>query len=379
MARHHLGRTAADVETVVRDLVAVHSSDPTTPYLALWSRVPAFRIADLEHALYDDRSLWRLHAMRRTLFVVPTDRAPTIRAACAADVAAAERRRLEGWVAAAGVGDAAAWLRDVEDRTVAALADGRPRRTKELATLVEGLSLQVVVGSGKWATTTPLSSRLLFLAAMDGRVVRGRPAGTWRSSQYHWVDARAWFGPGLSDAPAAGGPAAARADLARWWLQAHGPATATDLRWWTGWPVRATQAALAAVGAVEVDLDGSATGWILPDDVEASAESAADVALLPALDPTAMGWKERDWYLGDHAAALFDSNGNAGPTVWVDGRIVGAWGQRPGGEVATRLLEDVGRSATRRVAEEAAALEAWCGGTTAVPRFPSPLGRELAR
>ena len=35
-----------------------------------------------------------------------------------------------------------------------------------------------------------------------------------------------------------------------------------------------------------------------------------------------MGWRERVWYLGDHAKMLFDTNGNAGPTVWVDGRVM---------------------------------------------------------
>ena len=39
---------------------------------------------------------------------------------------------------------------------------------------------------------------------------------------------------------------------------------------------------------------------------------------------TFMGWKERDWFLGEHAEPLFDRNGNAGPTVWRDGRVVGS-------------------------------------------------------
>ena len=72
------------------------------------------------------------------------------------------------------------------------------------------------------------------------------------------------------------------------------------------------------------------------------------VALLPALDPTTMGWQARDWYLGSHKAQLFDRNGNAGPTIWLDGRIVGGWAIRDAGEVVTGLLEDVGREAETR-------------------------------
>ena len=57
------------------------------------------------------------------------------------------------------------------------------------------------------------------------------------------------------------------------------------------------------------------------------------MALLPVLDPTVMGWKERGFYLGPHGPALFDRNGNAGTTAWVDGRIVGCWVQDAEGVV----------------------------------------------
>ena len=74
-----------------------------------------------------------------------------------------------------------------------------------------------------------------------------------------------------------------------------------------------------------------------------------------------MGWKEREWYLGDHAPALFDRAGNAGPTVWWDGRIVGGWVQRRDGEVVYRLLEDVGGDALAAIDADAAAVQDWLG------------------
>jgi hypothetical protein len=102
------------------------------------------------------------------------------------------------------------------------------------------------------------------------------------------------------------------------------------------------------------------------------------VALLPSLDPTTMGWQQRGWYLGEHGRALFDRNGNAGPTVWVDGRIVGGWAQRRSGEVVYELLEDTGGVAATAVAEAAAELESWLGPMRITPRFPTPLQKELA-
>jgi hypothetical protein len=90
-----------------------------------------------------------------------------------------------------------------------------------------------------------------------------------------------------------------------------------------------------------------------------------------------MGWKERDWFLGGHAAALFDRSGNIGPTIWCDGRIVGGWAQRPGGELAYRLLEDVGTEATAAVEPTLDRLTGWIGGVKVTPRFRTPLEREL--
>ena len=131
-----------------------------------------------------------------------------------------------------------------------------------------------------------------------------------------------------------------------------GPGTAADIKWWLGSTVAAVRRALADLGAVEVDLDGQ-TGYLLPDDQEATDPIEPWAALLPPLDPTTMGWIERDWYLGPHKAQLFDTSGNAGPTAWWDGRIVGGWRQSDNGEVACRCSRtsaprDSARSSGRR-------------------------------
>ena len=127
---------------------------------------------------------------------------------------------------------------------------------------------------------------------------------------------------------------------------------------------------------MEVDLDGG-SALVLADDVDVEPETEPWVALLPALDPTVMGWTERQWYLGDHRSALFDRNGNAGPTIWSDGRVVGGWAQRKDGEIVVRLLEDVGAEVEAQVAESAASLQQLYGDVRAIPRFRTPLEREL--
>lgn len=375
VARHHLGKRADDVPAAVRALVALHSSDPISPFLALRARTSDFTIDALEDALYDDRTLWRLHAMRRTLFVVRADEAAVFQVAASQDVAASERRRVRRWVAAErGEGDVDGWLREVERNVLDVLRDAGTMTTRELASAVPELETEITLGSGKWARRSTLASRLLVLMAMDGTIVRSRPSGTWRSSQYRWADASSWF----QDTPAALDAEQARAELTRRYLYSYGPATLDDMRWWTGWTVRRARRALEDVAAVTVDLDSGDDGYVLPEDLAPVDVDVRHVSLLPGLDPTPMGWKQRNWYLGPDASALFDGNGNVGPTVWVDGAVAGGWGQRPNGDVAFRLLRDVGADAARRVAEAADALAKWMGGTVATPRFRSPVERELS-
>jgi hypothetical protein len=149
-----------------------------------------------------------------------------------------------------------------------------------------------------------------------------------------------------------------------------------DVRWWTGWTARDVAQALRDAGAVDVELE-EGPGVALADDLDAVPEPEPWVALLPALDPTVMGWIGRRWFLGDHGPALFDRTGNAGPTVWCDGRVVGGWVQRRDGQVVFRLLEDVGSDAGRAIEEAAERLTAWIGAVRVTPRFRTPLEREL--
>ena len=55
------------------------------------------------------------------------------------------------------------------------------------------------------------------------------------------------------------------------------------------------------------------------------------------------------WQPGLRESALFDRNGNVGPTVWLDGRIVGGWGQRPDHRIDYRILEEVDADAARLI------------------------------
>ena len=372
--RHFLGGPAESIAGIAANLVGLHATDPATPYLTLWARMPDFVVADLDTELYERRALVKHLAMRRTLWMVRAEDLPLIQAAASERVADNERRRLVADVQKAGVADDGdEWL----DRACAAvlrhLTEHGPASAKELRAALPELAGTYDPAPGKrWGGDTPLAPRVLTVLSVFGDIVRGPNDGPWTVSRPRWAAAAQWL---TAAEPAAAEPA--RAGLVRTWLRAFGPATVTDVKWWFGNTLTWARHALHDVDAVEVDLAGT-PGFALPDDLE--VEPAVDpwCALLPGLDVTTMGWYDRDWYLGGHRAQVFDTTGNGGPTAWWDGRIVGGWGQDADGKVELRLLEDVGCEAKRALTRRADGLTEWLGGVRVSPRFPSPLSKGWA-
>ncbi|TWD75055.1 winged helix DNA-binding protein [Kribbella amoyensis] len=380
--RHRLAPSsrAADAVQATESLVVLHATDPATVHLSVAARVPGSDVTTTESALYDDRALIRMLGMRRTVFVAPTPFAPVIQAACTDDIAVKQRKLLVKHLTEAGVSPdadgAGRWLRAVEESTATALTLRGSATAQELSQDEPRLRTRLAMATGKSYAAQPyVTSRVLFQLAAEGRIVRGRPLGTWLSGQHQWSPAEKWLPGGLGDKPPAD---EARARLARAWLDSFGPGTLADLQWWSGWTLGQTRKALKEVEAVEVDLDGT-VGYVLPGDEAPEVEVEPWVAFLPSLDPTPMGWKDRGWYLGEHKSRLFDQTGNIGPTVWADGRIVGGWGQPESGEVRFQLLEDVGAETADQIEAEAGRWTSWLAGVRVTPRFRSPLEKILSQ
>lgn len=373
LARRHLLSpdtiTGSGADAAAR-LIGLHGTDPATPYLSLWARVPGFEVGDLHDALYHQRVLVKHLAMRRTLWVIDAADLPVMQAAASDRVAAVERRRLIADAAKAGLPES--WPDTACTAVLAHLAAHGPTSARELRVALPALAGSHDAAPGKpWGGETPLAPRVLTVLGVSGHIVRGPNDGGWTVSRPRWTLTEDWLGS-PSEPVSAG---AAAAELVRRWLSAFGPATVTDVKWWFGNTLTWARAALREVGAVEVDLGDGEVGWALPDDLEPEPDVEPWAALLPSLDVTPMGWSQRDWYLGEHRAHVFDRNGNAGPTAWWDGRVVGGWGQDADGRVELHLLDDPGRDGRRALTQRATELTEWLADVRVRPRFPSPLSR----
>ena len=355
-------------------LVGYHATDPMTVFLSAHARTGA-SIRDIERAMYDERSLVRILVMRGTMFSMPPDLAAVAFAACTSKSATKLRTALLKVLDRTEVtGDLDAWLADVEARTVAAVSDAGEALGSELADAVPQLQVTFEAAPGKpYNSVIRLTSRVLNLLAAQGHIVRGRPKGSAISSQYRWAPLSAWIEGGLTpmDRPAA------IAELVRRWLGTYGPGTIDDLKWWTGLTKTEVRKAVAAISAVEVQLEDG-VGYVLSDDRDPVGPVDSGALLLPSLDPTPMGWFERGWFGGSRGNRYYDRNGNICPTVWWDGRIVGAWVQRRSDGQIVFDLEDVSPEARLAIDEAAHRTAAFLGDIVVKPRFPSALDKALA-
>lgn len=377
VVRQGLFEPASDVVEASRSVVALHSSDPATVFLSVWARVSDFETEDLEQALYEQKSLLRLLGMRRTMWVVPTELAAAVNSSSTAALAAPQRRRTIEMIETGGVtDDGERWLEDVSHKVLESLEQRGEATARELKEDVPELAAKFVAykKDGSVMGEFGVSTRVLFLLATEAEVVRARPLGSWVSSQYRWTTMGNWLGRPLAKPP----KSESQDDVVRRWLSRFGPGTEKDLKWWTGWPVTQVRKSLERVGAEEVHLD-EGIGYVLDDDLDPVAAPGPSIALLPSLDATTMGWKERDWYLDDaHVDRLYDRSGNAGPTIWVNGRVVGGWAQTDSGSIAYEIFSDVGSEADAAVAQRAADLEQWLGETNVTARFRSRHDKALS-
>jgi hypothetical protein len=292
--RQRLHRPRGGPADVVRDLLGVQAQDQPAARLALRARGRGFAAADVDAALASGELViaW---LMRGTLHLVAREDHGWLLALTAPARLTANRRRL----AQEGVPPADA-ERAVE-RIVAALRDDGPLPRRALAERLDAEGIR---------TAGQAMPHLLMLAALRGRIVLAGAVFT------------AW-----SEPPRAPDDAA-RAELARRYLTAHGPATERDLAAWSGLALRDARAGLSAIAG---ELRELGDGLV---DLAAAPRSSGRLppALLGAFDPYLLGWRDRGFAVAaEHARRVHPGGGILRAVAVDDGRVIGTWRRGRGG------------------------------------------------
>ena len=373
--RHGLAERLESVESATAAMTCLHATEPASVHLAAQARTGCTR-EQVDVALYETRSVVKQLAMRRTVFVFPRDLLPAVWGSAAARVAVQQRGQLARDVVKAGItADGPGWVAEQTAAVHDLLRAEGAMTTARLRAALPALEARLTYSPGKsYGGELPIAPRVLTTLAASGVIVRGENAGGWKTSRPLWAAVEDWLPDVAAPLPEHEG----YASLVASWLRTFGPGTEDDLVWWLGATKAAVRRALGDVGAVPVRLDGASTGYLLPEDLDEVPRPEPWAALLPALDPTTMGWKERSWYLGPHASVLFDRNGNGGPTAWWCGRIVGGWRQDPDGTVVVVPAEPLPEVAARALQDRAEELTGWFAGDVVRSIYQSPLVRATA-
>lgn len=383
--QHLLAPGAAGVAQVTRDLVALHATDPTAPYLSLCARLPGFERQALDGALYTRRELVRNTCMRATLHAVPGDELPFFLQAFAGQHAA-EVRALQAILVQAGIcheDEAPACLQGLQRRVLGAIAARETSTVRDLGQAVPELAARVRHSAGRaYEGEFSVGSRLIPVLCAQGLLVRTRPQGTWRSNLYEYALLSRWL-PQID--PSSVAPPEAQAWLVRRYLAAFGPATPDDIQWWTGFARGEMEGALRSLqpALARVALAGLGDGFLmLAEDLRQlrhfALPAAPYVSLLPGLDPYIMGYRDRRRFLApEHQAKVFDRAGNAMPTVWTGGRVVGVWRERTDGSIAYGLFAPVKPAEEALLSQEVRQRERFYAGEFIPARTSTPFFRAL--
>lgn len=363
-----------DIEAIVKSLVGLHSSDPATVFLSCLARMQNPSVQAIEKALYEDRRVVRHHAMRRTIWVMTRRTTRLAHAATTAKIAAVERKRtLASMELSSDISNGEFWLDAAEDEVIELLAGGS-MNTREIGLALPHLAVPLEFGSSKHSATLNAHTKVLQGAGFNGTLVRGKPAHSWNSAEYPWSTAEQWLGEpivGLDKRDSAG-------ELVDHWLRRFGPATETDIVWWLGDTKTLVRNALADIDAVPVLLENGEEAWVAAGDTADVAQPSPWVRLLPGLDPTSMGWKQRDFYIDpSHMHDMFDQFGNIGPAIWADGQVVGGWVQRDDASIVYRLFTKLSSTHASLLDDAVDQMQRAVGDVVVKPRFPARMQKSL--
>ena len=364
LARHHLGgpSSSSPVAKVAADMMGAQAQVVQAAMMSLRARTRTPR-AEMEGALWRKRTLVRGWAMRRTLFLLPSDDFPMF-------VRGTSRRPEYNYRYALKRAASKVKLDRLLELTFEELTEPTTRRG--LASALKSLGYRVYSRAGggwgdsravPWVEVGSSSLPVGFLIhtmaakyALCSGPNEGNEATYVRADRWlpHWKDVKR---------------DEAELELLLRYLRAFGPATVADYAIWVGMYIRdAKEVWSKASGRIApVDVEGQGA-WALASDVpllEGAKLTGPNVHLLPFFDSFILGHRShRNIVDESNHTKVYRPQGWVSPVLLVDGRAAGVWSFKEDKgtlEVAVSPFSELPRAALQGVRDEASGLAEFLG------------------
>jgi hypothetical protein len=333
MERQALSEPATDLRPaeIVRVMCGAHAEVLSAAELSIGRRIAGATRADIQRALWEERTLVKTFGPRGTIHLLPTADLPTWTGALSALPSSVPAHPepvrftpAQADEVMAAIGDA---LRDA-DLTVDELTEAIAERLGPWAVEQTMAAFQGFWPRWRQLTSTAAHRGLLCFGPNRGRKVT-------YTNPHRLL-------PGFRPED---GSATVRTLVTRY-LFAYGPATPQDFAKWLGIPARyAVELFEGLAGELErVELDGE-PGWTQLGDTRTPAQAHRGIRLLPYFDAYVVASQpRRRLFPGAAATRALTPTGQAGnyPVMLIDGVVKGVWHQRRSGQKLGITVEPLG-------------------------------------
>jgi hypothetical protein len=329
----------------VREAGPVQAQEPRAARLAFRARARGITAADVDAARTEERSLLRVWVMRKTVHLIPSEDAGWMLSLFSDQIVRWSRKRLSDF----GLD------RDRQDRALEVLH----RAVEEDGPLTRP-ELAARLAKAGFETANEFKVHLWLLATLDGELCLGPDRG----GQTCLVPTRDWIGE-LERRPRDD----SLAELARRYLRAYGPASERDFVRWAGLPLRDGRVGLERIARelTEVKVGGET---LLALGRAPRAARGPVVRLLGAYDNYNLAYESRDFAVpSEHEKQIVPGGGIVRPAIVADGRFVGTWTSKRGGNrlaVSIEPFEGLDPEVAQAIEAEAEDVGRFEGLTTAL-------------